>query len=462
MFAKFFSFIFSALFLFSGSMVFAQGLPASASGESGKKVDVLLFLSPYCSHCQHLKREFLQLFIEKNKDRINLQTFDTSTPDGSIAYAETAKLYGRNDEGVPAMFVGESFLIGYPKSIGSSAEEAIAEAIKNGEITKTEAIKKISAYKNVPDFMKFSSQTQALPSVGENSFVGSIPAPRQNEADANSAEQDTIGGDEIITDDNLANTKDSKSFYRSKFSEITLWAIISAGLIDGINPCAFAVIIFFISFLAVYKYERKEVIAVGLAYCLAVFVTYLLLGLGLFKFLYAYQGFQTVMIVFKYLTIGLCAIFFVLTLYDFIVYQKTKNADNIVLQLSRSNKEKIHAVTRFFLRDKQKNSFLLVCAAFASGMLISLVEAICTGQVYLPTIALILKDTGSGYFLRAVEYLLLYNLMFIMPLLAVLGLTIAGYEAKSFNAFLKKYLGLTKFLLCLVFLTLLVLLLLEM
>ena len=114
------------------------------------------------------------------------------------------------------------------------------------------------------------------------------------------------------------------------------------------------------------------------------------------------------------------------------------------------------------MRDKEKSLFRLTCAAFVSGIIISLVEAVCTGQVYLPTIALILKDTGSGYFWRAMEYLLIYNLMFIVPLVAVLALTIAGYEAKGFNAFLKKYLGLTKAALCLVFLALLIMLIIEM
>ena len=39
---------------------------------------------------------------------------------------------------------------------------------------------------------------------------------------------------------------------RTAFSKITFWAIVGAGLVDGINPCAFAVIIFFISSLPVY------------------------------------------------------------------------------------------------------------------------------------------------------------------------------------------------------------------
>lgn len=466
MFARIFAFVYAAVF----SILFA----ASANAEAAKKVDVIMFTSPYCPHCQHMKREFLQGFIERNKDRINLHDFDTTTPDGSIAYAETAKLYGKEDEGVPAMFIGNDFLVGYPSDIGSKADKAVEKALKKGIATRMGAVRRISAFKNVPDFMKM------MPQVQENSQIpASISAPattlpdndgkpedsaNQGDTanDGNTPSTDDVSGTPFVLPEEGASSDNASDFYRNKFSEITLWAIISAGLVDGINPCAFAVIIFFVSFLAVYKYDRKEIIAVGGAYCLAVFITYLLLGLGLFRFLYAFQGFQMVMWIFKYLTIGLCAVFFLLTLYDFIIYQKTKNADRVLLQLSKKNKERIHKVTRFFMRDKEKSIFRLICAAFVSGIIISLVEAVCTGQVYLPTIALMLKDTGSGHFLRAVEYLLLYNLMFIVPLVAILVLTIAGYEAKGFNAFLKKYLGLTKALLCLVFLALLILLIMEM
>ena len=60
---------------------------------------------------------------------------------------------------------------------------------------------------------------------------------------------------------------------------------------------------------------------------------------------------------------------------------------------------------------------------------------------------------------RAISYLVLYNLMFIVPLVAVFVLALLGCESKVFNDFLKKHLGLTKIMLCLVFLGLFILLL---
>ncbi len=240
------------------------------------------------------------------------------------------------------------------------------------------------------------------------------------------------------------------------FNQITFWAIIGAGLVDGINPCAFAVIVFFISFLTVYKYTRREIIVVGLSYCAAVFAAYVLIGLGLFQFLYAMQGFYWVIKAFYILTAFVCLIFFALSVYDFLIYQKTKKADKMLLQLPQNLKVRIHKIMGFFLRDKHESLWRLTLAALAVGFCVSLVEAVCTGQVYLPTVVLIMQD--PAYRVKAVLYLLLYNFMFIVPLLAVFALAVAGYESRGFNDFLKKHLGITKLLLCVVFLGLFILL----
>ena len=68
-------------------------------------------------------------------------------------------------------------------------------------------------------------------------------------------------------------------------------AIAGAGLTDGINPCAFASIVFFISFLSLQGYKKRELIIIGLTFIFAVFITYLAIGLGLFSFLYRIRGF---------------------------------------------------------------------------------------------------------------------------------------------------------------------------
>ena len=168
------------------------------------------------------------------------------------------------------------------------------------------------------------------------------------------------------------------------------------------------------------------------------------------------RGFSYVIKAFYIITALLCLLFFVLAIYDFIVYRKTKKTDGMLLQLPHSLKVRIHKIMGFFLRDKQKSTFRLVLAALAVGFCVSLVEAVCTGQVYVPTCVLIMQD--PHFRAQAAFYLVLYNLMFIVPLVTVFVLALLGYESKGFNDFFKKHLGLTKILLCLVFLALFLLL----
>lgn len=376
-------------------LVFAALCVAAVSGFAADKVEFALFVSPSCVHCNKLKAEFWGPFKEKYKDTVHFTEYDITTPQGNLTFNQTADAYNipADQRGYPAAAVGSTYLMGYPTEIGTYAEAAIEKARMLREKTNVVTV----------------------------------------------AQKDVM--------------KEAKS----AFQKITFWAIIGSGLVDGINPCAFAVIVFFISFLTVYKYNRREIILVGTSYCVAVFVAYLLLGLGVFNFLYAMRGFAYVIKAFYIITAALCLLFFVLSVYDFIIYKKTKKADGMLLQLSINNKTRIHKIMGFFLRDKQKSTVRLVLAALAVGFCVSLVEAVCTGQVYMPTCVLIMQD--PEFRSCATLYLVLYNLMFIMPLVAVFVLALLGYESKGFNDFFKKHLGLTKVLLSLVFLALFVLLL---
>lgn len=282
-----------------------------------------------------------------------------------------------------------------------------------------------------------------------STFLMGYPNEIATYADAAIEKAMLLDEDTILVQENAQDTQ-------AAFSKITLWAIIGSGLVDGVNPCAFAVIVFFISFLTVYKYTRREIILVGAAYCFAVFVAYVLIGLGLFQFLYAMRGFAYVIKAFYIITAAVCLAFFFLALYDFWIYKKTKKADKMLLQLPTNLKVRIHKIMGFFLRDKHESSWRLVLAALAVGFAVSLVEAVCTGQVYLPTVVLIMQD--PAFRVKAWLYLLLYNFMFILPLVLIFVLSILGYESKGFNDFLKKHLGLMKLLLCVVFLALFVLL----
>jgi cytochrome c biogenesis protein CcdA len=242
------------------------------------------------------------------------------------------------------------------------------------------------------------------------------------------------------------------------FKRFAPLAVIIAGLQDGFNPCAFTVIVFFISFLAVQGYRRRDLILIGSSFILAVFLTYLGIGLGIFNFFYRFKDFWILTRLLN-LTIGSLSILFgILAIWDFIKFKKTGSSDGLILQLPKPIKERIHKVVGFFYRrspqEKQDNLLpapgKLVVSAFVTGFLVSVLEAVCVAQIYLPTIIFILKTTGPK--LRALGYLLLYNLLFVAPLLVIFCFALAGTSVERFQRVLRGRLGIVKILMGMTFL----------
>jgi len=437
----------SFILLFQFNPAFASGQEAAAPADEKEKVEVAVFTLYSCVHCQKMKNEFMPAFMEKNKDKAVFKDYEISEPESGFLFDDTlGNIYNIKDPGVPCMIIGSKVLMGYPTEIGTGAQQALDEAYEKGEKTRlarslsgTETALRLDLMQKEYEAQKAAEEEAA----GKVALSTAASAAPDLTAHISTAAAASPSGGGLVSE------------AERRLQNFSLAAIIGAGLADGINPCAFAVIVFFISFLTVYKYERREIIAVGIMYCLAVFLTYLALGLGLMKALYALEPFMRVRVWFNYFTIALCAVFFLLCLYDFIIYQKTKKSEKILLQLPKSYKIYIHKIMHFFMRDKKANIFMLSGAAFVVGIALSLIEAVCTGQVYLPTINIILNQSDR-YFARALNYLLLYNLMFIVPLVLIFVLALCGFESKIFNDFLKNHLGATKFLLCLVFLALLI------
>lgn len=234
-------------------------------------------------------------------------------------------------------------------------------------------------------------------------------------------------------------------------------AVVSAGLTDGINPCAFTVIVFFISFLSLQGYRKKELIIIGLSFILAVFITYLAIGVGLFSFLYKAKSFWIISRIFNLVVGALSILLGIFALYDFFKFRKTSSTEALLLKLPQPIRHRIHSIIGLHYR-KQKGEgggslrphiFRLLLSALTCGFLISILEAVCTGQVYLPTITFVLKSTG--FKLEALGYLLLYNIMFIVPLFIIFLFALLGVTSEQFSSIFKRHLGAVKLLMALLF-----------
>jgi len=245
-----------------------------------------------------------------------------------------------------------------------------------------------------------------------------------------------------------------------RFQSFTPLAIIAVGLIDGINPCAVTVIVFFISFLSFQGYRKGEIAVIGLIFISSVYLTYVLIGLGIFESLYRLRGFWLLTKIIN-ITVGCISILFsIYALYDFILYRKTKNTDDLLLSLPKSIKNQIHKIigTHYRLHTKsgdpgfKKHLLGLAVSALVTGFLVSILEAVCVAKIYLPTIIFVLKTTS--FKLKALIYLLVYNLLFIVPLLIVFIFALAGTTSERFQSILKGHLGAIKILMGIMFLCL--------
>ncbi len=241
------------------------------------------------------------------------------------------------------------------------------------------------------------------------------------------------------------------------FFSFTPVTVVGAGLIDGINPCAFTVIVFFISFLALQGYRKRELALVGLFFIFSVFLTYLLIGVGLFSFFYGVKGFWILRRIFNQGIGALSLVFGIMALLDFIKFLKSGKTQEMSLQLPQAVKNQIHKVIGMHYRkDKTVSArvsspamFRLIITALVTGFLVSILEAVCTGQVYLPTITFVLKSTNIK--IKAFAYLVLYNLMFILPLFVIFFCALMGTTSEDFSRFLKKHFLSTKILMAVLF-----------
>lgn len=218
----------------------------------------------------------------------------------------------------------------------------------------------------------------------------------------------------------------------NRFHGFGILTVAGAGLLDGVNPCAFATIVFFISYMNLVGRRRKEMIIAGGAFTFAVFVTYLLLGLGTLSFMNYLNKFSVVAtcvyLFAALLTFGLAG----LSLYDAVKAKQGKTKD-ILLQLPLALKQRIHKV----IREQTRTSGIIV-GAIVIGFVISALELVCTGQVYLPTLTFIAGIDGMR--VNAIAYLLLYNLMFIVPLLVVFGCVFWGTTSSQLGGVLQRHL----------------------
>jgi len=239
----------------------------------------------------------------------------------------------------------------------------------------------------------------------------------------------------------------------SRFKGFTPWVVAGAGFLDGLNPCAFATIVFMVNLLFVLGHSRQRVMEIGLTYTVAVFVTYLLLGLGIFQ---VWQTVATYRIISRIVYGAMACILLIFAFFsvrDAVTYKKERKETGMTLGLPKGLRVKINQYLKESFSKRR-----LFAAAVVSGFAISILEAGCTGQVYLPTIMYIAREAAS-YRLKAFGYLAFYNAFFIIPLVTVFLSVFFGSQSKALVEFGRRNILFSKIALAGLFVVLSILLL---
>ena len=182
-----------------------------------------------------------------------------------------------------------------------------------------------------------------------------------------------------------------------RMRSLTLPAVLSGAAVDAINPCAFAVLIILITAVLGAGGQRRALYA-GLAFSLSIFLSYYLMGLGLYSAVEA-AGFTRALFVAVAVLAILIGLF---NLKDYLWYGKW-----FVMEVPLSWRPKLKEIIR---------RVTSVPGAFLIGFAVSLFLLPCTSGPYIVILGLLARTETR---LNAMLWLVLYNVVFIAPMIAI-------------------------------------------
>lgn len=236
--------------------------------------------------------------------------------------------------------------------------------------------------------------------IGDKVFVGDTPIINNFQIEA----------DKLSTIS--ANTNDQNIIPPSENDQsltLTTVAVISASIVDAVNPCAFAVLIILMTTILASK-DHKKALKSGIAFASSIFISYFLMGLGLYKALEV-GGLSRIF----FSIIGWLAIILGLfNLKDYFWYGK-----GFLMEVPMSWRPKMKGLI---------NSVTNPIGAFSVGFLVSLFLLPCTSGPYIVILGMLAQKTTQ---MKAVLYLILYNLIFVSPMIAISWLVYKGFDPKK-------------------------------
>jgi cytochrome c biogenesis protein CcdA len=175
-------------------------------------------------------------------------------------------------------------------------------------------------------------------------------------------------------------------------------AVVVTGLLDSVNPCAFAVILLLVAFLFTLRKARNRILTLGFVYIGMIFLVYFAIGLGLLGTVRLSDDPHFVARVGAWILIALGAV-------------------NLVEHYFPQFPVKLHMPAFAGARARQLIAKATLPATIGAGILVGLCTFPCSGGIYVSVITLLNTKTTMAW---GVSYLALYNVMFVLPLAAIL------------------------------------------
>ncbi len=190
----------------------------------------------------------------------------------------------------------------------------------------------------------------------------------------------------------------------------TILTVIITAAIDSINPCAIGVLILMISVILGSGGSIKRMVFLGFVYTASVFVVYLAAGIGL---VYYFASIPLFVVEYLSISVGIIVIFVgLLEIKDYFWYGR-----GFSLSIPKTASQKLHNYA----------SRMSVFGIMFLGAFVSAVELPCTGAPYLAIITIL-----SQYFdFKALMLLVLYNFIFVSPLIIIILLIAAGKKIED-------------------------------
>ena len=327
-----------------------------AQNETQETVDMYIFYGKGCPHCSRLIT-FLD-GIKDNYPMLNIIEKETySDNENRKLFSKMVKAFDTNIKGVPTTFIDDRVIVGFSNSIKTQLEQEIQRCIADG------CASPIDKLKHEPD-----NVSETVEIVGESS-----------------------------PEEDPEKTELTK--------KLTVPAVLSAAAVDAINPCAFCVLIILLTTILTAGIKRRALFA-GLAFTAAIYISYFLMGVGLYSAIQAAKFTH----IFFILVAVLAIIVGLFNLKDYLWYGRW-----FIMEVPTSWRPKLKAVLK---------GITSTPGAFLIGFVVSLFLLPCTSGPYIVILGLLAKTTTRNY---ALLLLLVYNFIFILPMLIITATVFLGF-----------------------------------